>query len=577
MQALEASGNRVGALQHAAVHQTLLHEEFGVGLPPDVLALSERLRREPEAPQPASSHPLAETPAEAEVAIPAQPNDEPEMAVPVQGRSVRRKRWWGAAALLAVVSLVAGVWAAWPRGAQPERSIVVLPFLNLSPEDDNEYFSDGLTEEIIARLAGVAQLKVISRTSAMHYKGSKKPLRQIADELDVAHVLEGSVRQSDGRLRVTAQLIDARTDEHLWAENYDYRMQDVFRVQEEIARQVVRALEVELGERGQRVLARQGTRDPEAYEFYRRGRFLWSTRTKEGHERALEYFQRAIARDSAYADAYSGLADVYLTSYQLRTSDRSEAEAYSRFKWAAERALALDDQSAGAHTSFAVVLWWQRNWPGAERELRRAIELNPGYATAHGWYAQLLAGMGRTDEALREIRRAYELDPFALVISSTSAWVCRLARDFDCAIEQYRRTQELNPSWAPAYSNMGLTYAQMGMHEAAIREVSKAVELDPQNSSWQADLAYVQALAGKMENARENLRRAKQQPTEAYVIARAYIALGESDSAFAWLERSSWQWPHRSPVRVDPALDPLRADPRFAQLSVRIDREMGMR
>ncbi|MBA2243534.1 MAG: tetratricopeptide repeat protein [Gemmatimonadetes bacterium] len=469
------------------------------------------------------------------------------------------------------------VWAIWPRGTAPERSIVVLPFLNLSPDEDNEYFSDGLTEEIITRLAAVPELKVISRTSAMHYKGSQKPLRQIADELDVAHVLEGSARRSDDHVRITAQLIDARTDQHLWAQSYDYELRDIFRVQEEIAREVVRTLEVELGERGQRALVRQGTRDPEAYDLYRRGRFLWSMRTKEGHEQAMEYFQRAIGRDSTYADAYSGLADVYLTSYQLRTSDRSEAEAYSRFKWAAERALALDDQSADAHASFTVSLWWQRNWPGAERELRRAIELNPGHAQARAWYALLLAGMGRVEEALRESRRAYELDPFAIIISMTYGWACYLARDYDCAIAQYRRTLEINNAWAPAHAAVGRAYAQKGLHEEAIRAVRKAVELSPNSPDLLADLAFVQALAGEFEDARESLPRAGEQPWVGFNIARAYVALGEPDSAFAWLERSSWQWPNRGPARADPALDPLRSDPRFAQLVAWVDREMGIR
>ena len=489
-----------------------------------------------------------------------------------RGRTGRPGRWWRAAALLAVICIVGAVWAVWPRTAEPERSIVVLPFVNLSRDANNEYFSDGLTEEIITRLSAVPELKVISRTSAMHYKRSEKPLRQIADELNVAHVLEGSVRRSDGRLRITAQLIDAQADNHLWAENYDHELRDIFRVQEEIALQVVRALEVELGERERGLLAKQGTLDPEAYELYRRGRYLWGSRTKEGHERAMEYFQRAIARDSSYADAYAGMADVYLTAHLYNLSTLPEAETYSRIKWAAERALALDPESASAHTSFAIVLWWQRNWPGAEREFRRAIELNPGGAD-RGWYAVLLAGTGRADEALAGVRRSSELNPFVPTALANYGWLCYLLRDRDCTIQQDRRVLEIEPSFAQAYQRLGLVYAQGGMAEEALQAFRNAAELNP---AFLADLAYGLAMAGHTQEALETLDRAKEKPVEPFFVGRAYVALGEPDSAFAWLERGSWQWPHRA-NRYDPALDPLRSDPRFAQLSERVEREMGLR
>jgi TolB-like protein/DNA-binding SARP family transcriptional activator/Flp pilus assembly protein TadD len=590
MRSLEAAGDRAGALQHARVHAALLREEFDTGPDPEVTAFAERLRLEPparSAPEPVAIRPVGERVVEP----PAPPNVEPEMSTPANPRPARPaypslaatvedgtgrpRRWLVAAALLAVLFFVGAVWAVWLRDAEPERSIVVLPFRNMTPDERNEYFSDGLTEEIITGLSAVPELKVISRTSAMHYKGSKASLRQIANELNVAHVLEGSVRQSNGRLRIAAQLIDARADEHLWAANYEFEPGNMFRVQEEIAWEVARALEVELGERGRRLLVKQGTRDPEAYQLYRRGRFLWNTRTKEGHEQAVEYYRRAIERDPGYAEAYAGLADAYLTASQLNLARIPETETYSRIKWAAERALALDDKSADAHTSFAVALWWQRNWPGAERELLRAIELNPGYATARTWYSLLLGGMARLEEGRQESRRAYELDPFAVVVSINVAWQCYLARDYDCAIEQYRRTLEISTAWPFAYAGLGVVYAQKGMPDEALRAVRWAVELRPQHTDFFADLAYVQALTGETEDALENLQRAKQQPFEGFNIARAYVALGEADSAFAWLERSSWQWPHRA-VRSDPALDPLRSDPRFAQLIARVDREMGL-
>jgi len=446
----------------------------------------------------------------------------------------------------------------------------------MSSRGDNEYFSDGITEEIITQLSTVPTLKVISRTSAMRYKKSTKSLGQIARELGVAHVLEGSVRRDGDAIRITAQLIDAAADHHLWSHSYDRNAANVIGVQDEIAREVGRALEVELGgTKG--ALATRGARDPEAHELYRRGRYFWNTRTKEGHERAIEYYGRAIARDSGYSDAYAGLADAYLTAYQSSVFSLSETEYYSRIKWAAERALALDDQSADAHTSVAVALWWQKNWPGAERELRRAIELNPGDVTARHWYALLLGGMGRAKESVEQARRASELDPFSRPVSFNHALLCYAARDYDGAIEQLLKAREINPVWPPTYAILGLVYTQKGMHGAAVEAASKAVELDGGKSTAAlADLAYVLARAGRRAEAMQVLQRAKVQPREGFNIARVYSALGEPDSAFAWLDRSSWKWPHRA-LRADPALDPLRSDPRFTRLSERIDHEMGLR
>jgi tetratricopeptide (TPR) repeat protein len=384
------------------------------------------------------------------------------------------------------------------------------------------------------------------------------------------------VRQSAGRVRISAQLIDARADEHLWAENYESDLGDVFRVQEQIARQVVGALEVELGERGNATLVRQGTRDPEAYRLYQRARYLWNTRTREGHQRAIEYYQRAIARDSSYADAYAGLADTYRTAWQMNVSDLPEGEVFARAKWAAERALALDDRSADAHVSAAASLQTEKNWPGTERELRRALELNPSHATAHSWYSLLLAGLGRQREALEESRRGYELDPFALVPSSNYGWQWYLARDYDRAIEQYRRTVEIGPTFGRTHARLGMAYAMKGRLEEATRAMQKAVELHPERPDILADLAYVQARGGDTPAARATLERAKRQPFEPFNIGRAYVALREPDSAFAWLQRSRWEWPHRA-VLSDPALDPLRTDPRFAQLVARVERDMGIR
>lgn len=590
MQALEASGNRAGALQLATVHQRLLEQEFATAAP-EVAALAERLRREPVV-APAVAAMQGDPTSVQEDALPTagaraatqepivQPSDSPAVspaavAAPAPRLTMRGRRRLGIVAALATVIAIATLWRAWPASALPERSIAVLPFVDLTQDGGSELFSDGLTEEILTGLAGIAELKVISRTSAMHYKGTTKTLRDIARELNVAHILEGSVRQSGGRVRISAQLIDARNDEHLWAQNFDSELGDVLGVQEQIARQVVRALEIELGERGSAALVTRGTSDTAAYELYRRARYLWQTRTKEGHERAVEYYESAIARDSSYADAYAGLADAYMTAYQLWLAG-PEAEVYTRAKWAAERALALDDGSADAHVSFAVSLQWQRNWSGAEREFRRAIELNPSHATARTWYSLLLAGLGRTEEAIEESRKAAELDPFAVVASSNYGWQCYLARDYDCAIAQYRRTLEIATDSSRTLDRLGLAFAQQGRLDESIAALTRAISLDARRTDFPADLAYVLALSGDTARALELVDRARAQVFEPFSIARAYVGLGQVDSAFAWLDRSRWQWPHRA-VLSDPGLDPLRRDPRFTELQARIEREMGMR
>lgn len=604
MQALEANGNPAAALQHAALHERLLQAEFGVGAAPAIAALAERLRSRPAVAETAT-RPAAEVSVEPELTSRAgstaaegasvvegalaverslarvetsaiQGSPAPSGVAPhaPPAKLARRARWLGVAAVL-VVALVGAAWIFWPAATASESSIVVLPFLNLSADEGNEYFADGLTEEIITRLSAIPDLKVISRTSAMHYKGSRESLREIARELNVTHVLEGSVRRSDSSVRISAQLIDARTDAHVWADSYEDNLQVAFRVQEDIARDVANTLELELGDQARRRIGRRGTRDAEAYEFYRRGRFFWALRTPAGHEQAIGYFERAIARDSSYADAYAGLADAYLTAWQLATSTRSEEEAYSRFRWAAERAVSMDDESADAHTSYAVALWWKRDWPGAERELRRAIELNPGHATARSWYSLLLRGMGRPTEARDEARRAHELDPFAVVVSTIDAWNCYLDHDDDCAVERLGRVTHIG-TYAGAWDGLAISYARKEMFDSAMYAVRTAMQLAPERHDFLADLAFVEALEGDVPAARETIGRAELQPREPFNIARAYVALGERDSAFAWLERANWKWPHRA-VLSDPALDPVRADPRFARLSERVAREMGLR
>jgi TolB-like protein/DNA-binding SARP family transcriptional activator/Flp pilus assembly protein TadD len=565
MQALDASGNRAGALQHATTHQKLLEQELGVASVPEVAALAERLRREPRAAAAGAS-----MGAEGVIAAPRE-----RRLAARDSRLVTRRRWaWVAGGTLLVAGATGAAWSRWSRPADPDPSIVVLPFVNLSADESNEYFTDGLTEEITARLGSVPGLKVISRTSAMHYKGTTRPLREIAGELRVAHVLEGSVRQSEGRVRITAQLIDARSDQHLWADQLELELKDAFRAQAEIASQVARRLEIELGGETQPVITKRGTRDHEAFMLYRRGRFLWSKRDRDGHERALEYFQRAIARDSGYADAWAGIADLNLTGFQHKLIDLPEAVLQARHKEAAERAIRLDNGSADAHAAYSVALWWQRDWRGAERELRRAIQLNPGHPDAHGWLGLLLAGMGRQAEALEQARLDAEMDPLTGESLASHGTQCYYSRDYDCAIDRSRTAIDVGYTFA--HSLLATAYVQKGMAAEAVRVMHRGIELTPQRTEFLGDLAYVQAMAGDTVNARRALRLAKAQPREPFTIVRALVALRELDSAFVWLDRSSWLWPHRAAL-VDPALDPIRSDPRFERLADRIAREVGLR
>lgn len=574
MQALDASGNPAGALQHAALHQRRLHEEFGLAEAPEIAAAAERIRHQPatRAPQPTSA--VGELPASA-TTRPAADHGADHATGRTGPRRWRKGLPNGAAVVL--ITVVLGVaWLMW-GGAEPsDRSIVVLPFVNFSTSEDNQYFADGLTEEIIARLASIEDLKVISRTSSMYFKGSQKPLREIATELGVTHVLEGSVRWSEGRVLITAQLIDAARDEHRWAQSYEHELDDLLRVQQSIALAVARALELELGEQGGRLVTRQGTRDPVAYDYYRRARYLWGTRTKEAHEQAIEYYRRAIELDSGFAEAYAGIADVYLTAQQLNLGLVPESETYTRIMAAAERALALDSESADARASFAIALWWHRNWRGAERELQRAIALNPNHATARMWYSLLLAGMGRLTEAREQGRQAFELDPFAVIPNMVYTWQCYLSREHECALEQSTRTKEIFPTWPPAHSLRGMIFTQVGMLDSARRSFERAIALRPHHTDYLAELAYAQALLGDTAAARQNIAEAKAKSFEPFMVARAYVALGHHDSAYAWLEKSSWQWPHRA-VLSDPALDPLRAEARFGVLARRVEEQMGLR
>ena len=484
---------------------------------------------------------------------------------------------WIAAAvvlLLAAASYFAG--NRFRSAAKPPAGkimLVVLPFENLSADPEQEYFSDGLTEEMISQLGSLQpqRLGVIARTSAMKYKKTEKSVDQIGRELNVAYVLEGSVRKAGTRVRVTAQLIQVSDQTHLWAENYEKELADVLSVQSEVAQRIAKSLELELLPEKQARLATSRAMNPEAHEAYLKGRFYWNRRSKEGLEKGIEYFQRAASLDPNYALAYAGLGDSYvlLPFY----ANVAPAEAFPRAKQAATKAMEIDERVGEAHTALAYAkLLYDWDWRGAEKGLQRAIELNPGYATAHQWYADYLTIVGRHEEAVSEMQRARECDPLSLIVNANVGEVRYFARQYDGAIEELRRALELDPNFAEAHQSFGWAYEQKGMYPEAVREYQALA--DPQRRRLSVGRAF--AKSGKRNEARaildEIVREAERRYVPAYFVATTYLALGEKDKTFAWLEKA---WEERDIrlawVKVDPAFDPVRSDRRFQDLLRRMN------
>jgi serine/threonine-protein kinase len=452
---------------------------------------------------------------------------------------------------------------------QAEGSIAVLPFVNMSGDPENEYFSDGISEEIINSLTKLPELRVAARTSSFAFKGETVDVKEAGRRLGVAAVLEGSVRQSADRLRVTAQLVNVSDGYHLWSERWDRSMDDVFAVQDEIAAAIADRLATSLTAPAA-TPAKRPTSDLFAYQLYLKGRHLWNHRDQASLEKAVEHFQQAIERDPDFALAYSGLADTYLLlgSYQIIERD----EAYTKAKEAALRACDLDDSLAEAHTSMGQVLRRERDWEGEEREYKRAIELNPGYATAHQWYSTLLAALGRMDEAVREVRRAEELDPLSHAILVTSAIVHNLARDVDYALRQLKKAIELEPDFTSAVAYSGYVYAQRGLFDEAFQASDRLVERFGEDDGGIMSLrSAIYALKGESEKARELVEKALAQGADPGIAGFIYAALGEHDRAFEYLERAVDE---NSPVtfhlKVEPGIDSLRSDPRFGQLLERL-------
>jgi serine/threonine protein kinase/Flp pilus assembly protein TadD len=454
-------------------------------------------------------------------------------------------------------------------------SLAVLPLANLSGDPEQEYFSDGMTEELITNLGKISALRVISRTSVMRYKKTEKPLPQIARELGVDGIVEGSVLRVGDRVRITAQLIQAEQERHLWAESYERDLRDVLALQGEVARAIAGEIKVRLTPQEQTRLASARPVNPDAHEAYLKARYYWNLRTEEGLKKGIEYFQQAIEKDPGYALAYAGLADSY--SVLGFWNFMAPKEAYPREKAAAFKALEMDETLAEAHTSLGDARFkYDWDWVGAEKEFKRAIELNPSYATAHHWYAGYLSAMGRHNEAIAEAKRAQELDPLSLIINTTGGLVFFYARRYDEAIAQWRSTLELNAGFYPAHLYLGRAYEQQKLYEQAISEYQKALAPGQGNPALAAHLARGYAAAGKRTEALKiisNLRElSKRRYVSSYVIAQIYTALGDTSRAFQWLDkayqdRDTWlDW-----LKAEPGFDSLRSDPRFQDLLRRMN------
>ena len=458
-----------------------------------------------------------------------------------------------------------------------DQSIAVLPFVDMSPAKDQEYFSDGMSEELLNLLSKIQGLKVISRTSSFSFKGKNLDVRKIGENLGVANILEGSIRKSGNTIRITAQLIEVGNGTHLWSETYDRELQDVFAIQDEISKMIVDILKLKLTGKQANLLARGGfTKNPEAYEDYLKGRYHWNLRTDEDIKKAIGYFKDAIGRDSNYAAAYSGLADTYLTLYDygLMSIDESTSKA----KDAAQRALKINENLAEAHNSLAHINLHEWKWKSAEEGFRKAIALDQSYVLAHHWYALCLTAIGKTNEAVTQMEKARELDPLSTRINADLGMAYLSAGRYDEAIEQELKTLELNPKSAGARWIRGMAYQQKKMFEQAIKDYQSALELSPNNPNFLAALGHVYASSGNTSAAHNILDTLfvenKKEPVSPFFFALVYAGLNDKENALKWLEKA---YEEKSGsvryLKMEPRLQNLRNEPRYSELMKKIGLE----
>jgi TolB-like protein/DNA-binding winged helix-turn-helix (wHTH) protein/Flp pilus assembly protein TadD len=477
--------------------------------------------------------------------------------------------------LALVLSLaILSVWLFHSRAPTGMRSIAVLPLDNLSGDASQNYFADGMTDELITDLAQISALRVISRTSVMAYKGARKPLPQIARELNVDAVVEGTVLRSGDRVRITAQLIEASTDKHVWSQSYEGELRDTLAVQNRVASAIADQIRINLTPQERAALKNAKVVNPEAYESYLKGRYFWNKRTADGLKVALAYFKQAIEEDPKYAQAYSGLADTYALLGDWQYAVMTPKEAFPEAKAAAIKSLELDSTLGEAHNSLAFVLdGFDWDFDSAGREFQRAIELNPGYATAHHWYAWHLSLLGRYDQALAEMRKAENLDPLSLIINADLAELLVLAHSDEESIQQSRKTIEMDPNFALAHNQLAQAYLQKHMYDEAVAELKTAVQVSGGGPAFIANLARAYVASGKRSEAVKLLdhlkKRSKPDYSNASEIAVIYASLGDADQAMNWLEKG-YNERFNPGVLLRPGFNPLRSDPRFQNLVHRI-------
>ena len=476
--------------------------------------------------------------------------------------------------LLLMASLATWKLHSWNHPSPVIRSLAVLPLESLSSDASQDYFADGMTDELISDLGQISALRVISRTSVMAYKHARKPLPQIARELNVDAVVEGTVFRSGDQVRITAQLIEASTDKHLWSQSYEGELRDALALQSKVARAIADQIRINLNPQEQAALKNVKVVNPEAYESYLKGRYFWNKRTADGLKVALAYFNQAIDEDPKYAPAYSGLADTYALLADWEYGVMTPKEALPKAKAAAIKALELDSTLGEAHNSLAFCLdVFDWDLDSAGKEFRRAIELNPSYATAHQWYASHLIVLGRNDEAIAEMRKAENLDPLSLIISADLADFLVIAHSYDESIRESRKTIEMDPNFALAHNQLGQAYLQKRMHDEAVTELQKAVQLSGDNATCLANLARAYVASSKRSEAVKLLndlkKRSNPSHSHASEIAVIYVALGDMDQAMNWLEKG-YQERFNPSVLLRPGFDPLRSDPRFEDLLRRI-------
>jgi TolB-like protein/DNA-binding winged helix-turn-helix (wHTH) protein/Tfp pilus assembly protein PilF len=491
-------------------------------------------------------------------------------------RPHRTHVWIGFGFGLVLVLAASLSWILYSKSqASPKiQSLAVLPLESLSGDPSQDYFADGMTDALITDLAQISALRVISRTSVMTYKHVHRPLPEVARELNVEAVVEGTVSRSGERVRITAQLIQVPDERHLWAQSFDGDLKDTVALQDNVARTIAEQIQVTLNPQEQAALDKAKTVNPVAYEAYLKGRYFWNKRTREGLVKATDYFQQAVDIDPENATAYSGLADAYALSGDWEYGILSPQDAFPRAKAAATKALALDDNLSEAHTSLAFILdLYDWDWASAEKEYKRALALNPGYATAHQWYAWHLVVMGQNDEAIAELKKAQSLDPLSPIISADLADLFCVAHFYDECVEQSQRTIEMHPHFAVAHYELGQALEQKHKHDEAIAEFRRAIELSGGNTTFESNLANTYAVSGRKEEAMkiaqdlENRQR-ENSPTDAS-IALIYVGLGDNERAMIWLNKA-YQARFNPSILMRPAFDPLRSDSRFQDLLHRI-------